>query len=777
MAYLECTDDERALFGLATMPSLTDDLFESQLTRLLHAGARLEARDDDGRTVLALAAWAGQPAWRLRRLHDLGAQIDTVDRESNTPLHLASRASKAPAVAELARLGADVGARNKQGRTPLHLAAETGDPLSIRELVHMGATLEERDNQGCSPMTLAMRRGNAGAVGALLRMGCPPVGRQHDEALSVPDWIREENCGPRVAAYCGPQARESLRAQGIELVHAVSNIGRTGLHAAALAGDEDAIGFFLSGGLDPNKSDGHGQTPLMLAASAASAHTARCIDALVAGGALPNGPDDEGLSAPPLMIATRAGHTEAIRALARNGADLNRRAPDERGDTPAELAARLGRLASLQALHELGADIASGGLSGGPLTQAVIGGGPETARWLLDQGVDPSTPDEKGRAPLSWAASFADEREGLRTIATLLDAGALVNARDSQGKTALHAAAQGCQPEACALLIAHGAAPNILDLEGRSALWHAASQGARQTVAALLAGGSDVDLADKDWRAPLHVAVENGNLGVIRQLVEAGANPGALDKAGWTPIHYAADSGAATASEALFALCMSAPSGSLGHGPSALILALQSTGASSLRRVMREPMGLAAARELVALGENPRAVNEAGETALHLAAANGDARAIEGLAALGVDLNAQDKQGQTPLAMAASNAAVEAVWALIGRGADLSLAPTAGYFAGRSPLEIARMSLDASETEKHTQDGKLAVAMLEGAMAARDGQRRFAQAAASGAAGQASDSAAIPGPAAGVAGATDGEAAATPDAKPARASRARGRAQ
>ncbi|KAI9223898.1 ankyrin repeat-containing domain protein [Blastocladiella britannica] len=76
--------------------------------------------------------------------------------------------------------------------------------------------------------------------------------------------------------------------------------------------------------------------------------------------------------------------------------------------------------------------------------------------------------------------------------------------------------------------------------------------------------------------------------------------------------------------------------------------------------------------------------NDAGNTALHMASANGHLDIVQFLLEklAGVHVNAANEQGNTPMHWAALNGHVEIVTALIAAGADLTLTNK----AGKSPL-------------------------------------------------------------------------------------------
>ena len=107
-------------------------------------------------------------------------------------------------------------------------------------------------------------------------------------------------------------------------------------------GDLAVVKAFLKVGMDPNRMDERGVTPLGLAVRWRRAEVVRV---LLAAGADPNIPDVYGRT--PLFMAVENNDLALARLLLAGGADPNHR--DERGFTPLALARRL-RLAEMEVL-------------------------------------------------------------------------------------------------------------------------------------------------------------------------------------------------------------------------------------------------------------------------------------------------------------------------------------------------------------------------------------------------------------------------------------------
>ena len=136
--------------------------------------------------------------------------------------------------------------------------------------------------------------------------------------------------------------------------------------------------------------------------------------------------------------------------------------------------------------------------------------------------------------PLMWASVINQDVEVIRVIC---DAGADVEAKDENGRTALmNAASQNPNPEICRALLEFGAEVDAVNTFGFTALIVAAIQNPNVgTLSALLDAGADIEATSKDadGATPLLFAAENNsNPEVIRLLLDAGADAKRLTREG-----------------------------------------------------------------------------------------------------------------------------------------------------------------------------------------------------------------------------------------------------
>ena len=116
-------------------------------------------------------ALRGGGSWRKATLAMLPsvADVNIVDSNGETLLHVAAMDCDVAIVGALIKAGAKVNAKDNQGRTPLHLAAEYNYRCDITELlVRSGADIEAVANNGETPIVGA-NRSNDVEVGSILR--------------------------------------------------------------------------------------------------------------------------------------------------------------------------------------------------------------------------------------------------------------------------------------------------------------------------------------------------------------------------------------------------------------------------------------------------------------------------------------------------------------------------------------------------------------------------------------------------------------------------------
>jgi ankyrin repeat protein len=185
------------------------------ITKLMAAGAKLDAVDKQGRTALHLTAFSNSSLTvDLLKANSAPGFVNAQDKQGRTPLMLAVLSMQGlvhaemdevpqdskealPAIDALVKVGADIHVKSVAGVTLLHLAAawgfldETNQPaplekdsgpmgladsgLKIEYLWQHGLkSIDVQDNEGATPLFRACQYGNMEAAATLLHYGANP---------------------------------------------------------------------------------------------------------------------------------------------------------------------------------------------------------------------------------------------------------------------------------------------------------------------------------------------------------------------------------------------------------------------------------------------------------------------------------------------------------------------------------------------------------------------------------------------------------------------------
>ncbi len=171
------------------------------------------------------------------------------------------------------------------------------------------------------------------------------------------------------------------------------------------------------------------------------------------------------------------------------------------------------------------------------LLYAVQNGDTAAIQALLDKGADINGRNSNGNAALVLAALM----NRLEVVKYLLNRGPNVNGIGQDGFTPLIAAAQDDRrlPMTKVLLDA-GANLNVQDNYGETALERAANNGQTETVRLLLERGAQIDIKNKWGGTALTRAIGAGHVDVVRLLIANGASVNARYSNKATPLIVAA---------------------------------------------------------------------------------------------------------------------------------------------------------------------------------------------------------------------------------------------
>lgn len=319
------------------------------------------------------------------------------------------------------------------------------------------------------------------------------------------------------------------------------------LHQAACDGNLAVVKQLIESGVDVDKRDGLGYTPMFSAAEEKQIEVAKY---LLSKGANVNARDYYGSNL--INHAIGCGSTDIVEMLLARGANPNS-AEIEKKDTPLHTAARCGNKRIMECLLNHGADINAKDSSGKtPVDYAQT---KQTVVLLLEHGAkikniltatiydDPKVVARFLPAPknkLNDALSTAASANSAKSADFLISKGADVNFLNETYRTPLTMAVETQSTSVMKLLLKKGANPNITDASGVTPLNHAALSNNAYYAIILLEHGAKVDASANNGQTPLHtLAIYGGSTKVAEILIANGANINATDKEGHTPLDCA----------------------------------------------------------------------------------------------------------------------------------------------------------------------------------------------------------------------------------------------
>ena len=306
---------------------------------------------------------------------------------------------------------------------------------------------------------------------------------------------------------------------------------------ASTADCTEAVEFLLFLGADPNYTSANGTTPLILACRNNSISIAKL---LLRAEANVNAQDKLEATALKEVCSLEIPNKDLVELLTKSGARLV--IPGEE-TTIFEISVIKGHTDIVQYLVNEGAPVNSQDKSGvTALELACCHRHAEIVQILLDREADPNLQDQDHNTALI----FACYRQMTAGVKLLLAHGANHSLRGPEDSTSLmYACYKGSDsvmdPGILTTLLSAGAVPNAQNEKGTTALMVAAQYGYKEGVAVLLNAQVDVNIQNKFGITALHVAAQHGFLSITDLLLASGAQATLTDDDGMTPLDYARD--------------------------------------------------------------------------------------------------------------------------------------------------------------------------------------------------------------------------------------------
>ena len=412
----------------------------------------LNATDDSGCAALHLA----HDPEVVRVLLEAGARVDIPDREGNLPLHClcaddGGADNLEDAASLLCRAGAEADAQNHAGETPLHRTLSTHKiKLACFLIEQAGARSDISDAEGLKAEDLFPDDLQA-------RMEIQQA-RKNASASQQANALSERLCD---AAAAGDQVEIGRCLDEGAKPNGNDPLGRLPLVEAVISGSEPAWRALLNAGADPANRD------------ACHSNRFSCLNAVSAAIEMGNGPACAAMleACPSRSVAAQLierrdglsraayyGYAGVCEALLDWGVPLV-----PAWGTPAlHPAAAGGRLGVIRLLEKRGCDMDQlDGFDRTALHAACEAQQLKATDVLLELGANPNFAGMGGLIPLMAAARTGTASD--RLIGAVED----INARDSEGRTALFHAAQRGHRRLCERLLRAGADPNVADCLGR----------------------------------------------------------------------------------------------------------------------------------------------------------------------------------------------------------------------------------------------------------------------------------------------------------------------
>ncbi|MEE1059293.1 MAG: ankyrin repeat domain-containing protein [Treponema sp.] len=620
--------------------------------------------------------------------------INAVDEDGNTALHLAAQINNVDLVTFLVIKGANSEIKNMKGQTPLHAAIDSNGHDAAAFLASIGKNLFAKNADGMTALDVGLAKNpiyydlfitektgsiiddegktivhhfvntkDKDAIVACVNKAIPISVKDLNE--QTPLDVAFENVkdvkSVEIAALLilsgATQANSDFEYFQIALTNRNLNYrfedGQTPLHISSIHGHEGITTYLLANSAATNVQDSTGATPLHEAVRYGHKDIAKI---LLDAGANVNAKDNLGKT-PILVIIPEDKRNDIYDLLITYKADVAKK--DMYGDTVLHIASMTNvSEALLKKLVAAGAEINARNKDGvTPLALAIRNNIITHAKFYAENNADINSMDKKGNTPLTLA--LKSDETLLKTILHKKN----ILSLDSNGNTPLHVAIiKDANLQKLQYIISLTDDVNARNAEGNNALYLSILKNRQRLGEMLLAKNADIFSSNNKNYSPLRLALKAG--GSVMNWIITSQTIKACDGSKNTVLHYAAEWGLEDAIELLIkkGADISAKNAS---GETPLFNAAKTDNADIVNLLVKE-------------GSKLNIRDNLGSTPLHIAVRWDASNSAKKLISLGIDVDAQNISGKSALAEAVVGGKYEIAKLLLTYNADPNTSDVSG---------------------------------------------------------------------------------------------------